>query len=193
MTMKKITLLSALSTCLLISACQSLPKTTTSVTPTPSPAGKIAFHTTGKIGITTNSPNGRTADSAFYTWAQEDERFTINLTGVLGVGATQIRYDGRTATLTNTQTTLTADSPNELLRKATGWHAPIDKLPHWVMGRTADGDTDSTFDGDRLTQSTNGDWIATFDYKDTSPQPSRISMTHKDSHKVVMTINHSHP
>lgn len=192
MTMKQTALLLTLSTCLLLSACQSLSKPVPPTTQAALPAGKIAFHTTGKIGITTHSPTGRTAGSAFYTWAQEDERFTINLTGVLGMGATQIRYDGHTATLTNHETTLTADNPNELLLKATGWHAPIDKLPYWVMGQTADGDTHSIFAGNKLAQSTNGDWTATFDYKYSS-QPSRISMTHRDNHKVIMTINHSRP
>lgn len=169
-----------------LSACQTAPITS----PTPAvQTDKIAFNITGKIGVTTQTSSGRTGGSAFYVWGQDDGRFTINLTGVLGVGATQIRYDGHAATLTNAQTTLTANSPNELLLKATGWHAPIDILPYWILGRVAKGDVDSIFDDGKLTQSTNDNWTARFEYKDI--RPSRIVMTHTDGHRVVMTVTHN--
>lgn len=169
-----------------LSACQTAPI----ISPTPTvQTDKIAFDITGKIGITTQTPEGRTGASAFYAWRQDDEHFAINLTGVLGVGATQIRYDGHTATLTNAQTTLTASNPNELLLKATGWHAPIDVLPYWIVGQAGKADADSIFDAGKLTQSTNNNWTARFEYKDA--RPSRIVMTHADGHRVVMTITHN--
>lgn len=183
--MKKYTLIMA--SILTLSACQSTPKPTTPNLTT-SPTQTIAFNITGKIGITTQTADGKTGGSAFYGWSQDDERFAINLTGALGVGATQIRYDGTTATLTSEQGNISADNPNELLFKATGWHAPIDKLPYWIMGRTAKGDTNSTFDNNKLTQSTNGDWTAVFGYQ--ANLPHRITMTHADGHKVIITINH---
>lgn len=171
---------------LALTACQTIPKPTTA--PSVAHTEKIAFNITGKIGITTQTADGKTGGSAFYGWTQEDKRFAINLTGVLGVGATQIRYDGVKATLATDKAQIEADNPNDLLFKATGWHAPIDKLPYWVMGKPAQGDTDSVFDNDKLAQSKNGDWLATFDYKNTLP--SRITMTHTDGHKAVITINH---
>lgn len=170
-----------------LTACQSPQK----LSPTPTPVAtsqSIAFAITGKIGMTTMTVQGKQAGSAFYGWRQEGERFAIDLTGVLGMGATQIRYDGRSATVTNDSGVLTANSPEELLTKATGWHAPISQLPHWIMGRPAPNDTDSAFDGEQLRQSTNGDWTATFEYKNTLP--NRLTITHTDGHRVVMTITH---
>lgn len=183
--MKRYTLIFA--SILSLTACQTLhqPAPTTPTTQT----SPITFDITGKIGITTQTAEGRSGGSAFYGWKQEGERFAINLTGAFGVGTTQIRYDGTKATLTADKTQINADNPNDLLLKATGWHAPIDKLPHWVMGRVAQGDTDSIFHQGRLTQSKNGDWLAVFDYKNALPH--RISMTHTDGHKVILTINHN--
>lgn len=170
-----------------LTACQTVPTPSPS-TPTETVA-PIAFGVNGKIGIVTMVDNKRQANSAFYAWQQQDERFAIDLTGALGLGATNIRYDGQVATLTHDKITLTADTPEELLYKATGWHAPISHLPYWVLGRVAVGDTDSVFDGGRLIRSTNDQWTANFEYKDT--RPSNIVMTHTDGHRVVMTINHT--
>lgn len=184
--MKKYALIMA--SVLALTACQSTPKPSSVTTPAPLTT-KISFNITGKIGITTQTTDGKTGGSAFYGWSQDGERFAIDLTGALGVGATQIRYDGKTATLTSDEVSLSADNPNDLLFKATGWHAPIDKLPHWVMGKPADNDTDSVFDdGGKLTQSKNGDWTATFTYQNNLP--NRISMTHHAGHKAIITINH---
>lgn len=185
--MKKYPLLLASVIITNLTACQTLPKTAQNTAPI-AESTPIAFNISGKIGITTQTADGKTGVSAFYGWTQEGERFAINLTGALGVGVTQIHYDGKTAILTTDQTTLTADSPNELLFKATGWHAPIDKLPHWVMGKPAQGDKDTVWTDSKLSQSKNGDWTAIFTHQ--NALPSRITMTHADGHRVVLTINH---
>lgn len=179
-----------LSTALALTACQSLPKATPA---TPTPIAKedvIAFNINGKIGITSVTPTGKVANSAFYAWSQQDKRFGINLTGVLGIGATQISFDGTKASLSNDQIKLEAPSPNELLLKTTGWHAPIDTLPHWIMGKPAKGDVNSVFDNGKLSQSQNGDWTAVFDYPASTALPNRLRITHTDGHRVVLTINH---
>lgn len=171
-----------------LTACQSLPKPATET----NTADVIKFEITGKIGVTSQTPNGTQAGSAFYTWGQEDERFAIDLTGALGIGATAITFDGQVAQLTSEKTgTLQADTPEELLLKATGWQAPISQLPHWILGRASPDDVYSVINDDgKLTQSTNGDWKATFDYDNQKHQhrPSRLTMIHGDGHKVVMTI-----
>ncbi|OBX84799.1 lipoprotein insertase outer membrane protein LolB [Moraxella nonliquefaciens] len=171
-----------------LTACQTLPKTAPVINEQ-TYDDVLRFAITGKIGITTNTANGKQAGSAFYNWGQEDERFAIDLTGAFGMGATQIRYDGQQATLTNDKGEIQADSPEALLQKATGWHAPISHLPHWIVGKTAQGDTDSQQDEQgRLTQSTNDDWTASFEYPKNSPRPSRLVIHHTDGHHVVMTI-----
>lgn len=172
-----------------LTACQSLPKTLPSVSAEQTHDDTLKFSITGKIGITTNTPNGKQAGSAFYTWGQEEERFAIDLTGALGMGATQIRYNGQLATLTNDQGEIQAGSPEELLLKATGWHAPISHLPYWIVGKNAHGDTDSqTDDQGRLMQSTNDGWTSNFEYTKEDVRPSRLIIHHADGHRVVMTI-----
>ena len=191
--MKKLSLITASAAALLLSACAS---TQPSITPTtsslPSAQAPIKFGITGKIGVISVSSEGRQAGSAFYAWAQEEDRFSIDLTGALGIGATQIRYDGKSATLSSERTgTLTADSPEALLYQATGWQAPISRLPYWIMGRPAPADSALTHDANgRLISATNGVWQANFEYGK-GALPTRLRIVHQEGHSVTLTITHS--
>lgn len=154
-------------------------------TPT-TPALPKSFSINGKIGITTPKQAG----SAFYTWGQNGQAFAIDLAGALNAGQTQIRYNGQTATLTNDKGTLTADNPEALLFKATGWQAPISQLPYWIMGQPAPSDSnDQQDDKNRLTTAQNAEWTAEFAYANADTFPNRITMRHPDGYKVVLTIN----
>lgn len=172
-----------------LSACQSL-----STTPTQSPSEPVhepAFSITGKIGVTTITPQGAQANSAFYGWSQQNGRFSIDLTGALGLGATTIRYDGQHAELNSEKTgIIQADSPEALLVKATGWHAPISQLPYWIVGKNAPSDdlSQNQQQGNRLTHAVNGGWTADFEYA-RQAMPSRLRIVHSNGHRVVMTIN----
>lgn len=175
---------------ILLGACQTLPVATAPNTHNTTD-GAMRFDITGKIGITTKTHEGVQAGSAFYTWGQDDKRFGVELTGALGMGATTITFDGQTATLTSERTgVITADSPESLLFRATGWQAPISQLPFWVLGRTSPDDDTPTYQDGRLTHSTHGDWQANFEYPKHAIYPSRLSIHHVDGHKVVMTITH---
>ena len=154
-----------------------------------------SFNIRGKIGITTPKTQNSEAQtgSAFYVWAQEQERFAIDLTGALGIGHTVIEYDGRSATLVSDRTgEIKAASPEDLLLQATGWQAPISQLRHWISGRPAPSDTNSQLDAQgRLQSSQNGDWVASFSYNNANTRtPNKISVTRADGHKVIMTISH---
>lgn len=187
---KTATILSAtMLSMMALTACQTLPS---SVPDESVPSSDVpSFTIAGKIGITTQTPEGKQAGSAFYTWNQVDKRFAIELTGVLGMGATTISFDGVSAKLISEKTgEISADSPEELLTRATGYYAPISQLPYWIVGRVAPSDTQSSFDGERLLTSNNQHWQATFDYAKQSKQPNRLTITHTDGHKVVMTIAH---
>lgn len=200
-----LTLVSILSMSV-ITGCQSTTAIGTAttapmITDTQSPSRLQAFNIRGKIGVITpqNADKSRQAGSAFYVWAQDDERFAIDLTGALGVGHTVIEYNGQTATLVSERTgTMTAANPEDLLQQATGWQAPISQLPYWISGSPAPSDTDIIFDEtNHLINATNGDWVASFDYADTQPTdtnlrklPTRIEVQKQDGHKVIMTINH---
>lgn len=194
---KKLAAFSAIATALLItSGCQSLQGTAASKPTSPTvQAQKLEnFSINGKIGVTT--PANGTAEaqggSAFYAWGQQNERFAIELIGALGIGKTNIEYDGKTATLVSEKTgTLTADDPETLLQKATGWQAPISQMPYWISGRSAPSDSAPQLDAQgRLISSVNGQWTASFDYKGNDKLPSKISAIQPQGNKVVMTINH---
>jgi len=195
---KKLAAFGAVTAALLItSGCQSLQGTSATNKPT-SPIVQVQkldnFNITGKIGVTT--PANGTAEaqggSAFYAWGQQNERFAIELIGALGIGKTNIEYNGQTATLVSEKTgTLTADNPETLLQKATGWQAPISQMPYWISGRSAPSDTAPQLDAQgRLISSVNGQWTASFTYKGTDKLPVKISAMQPKGHKVIMTINH---
>ena len=150
----------------------------------------LAFSITGKIGITTQTQHGKEASSAFYTWSQEDDRFGINLTGALGIGAADLSFNGKTAKLISERTgEISATSPEELLQKATGLNAPISYFRFWIIGKPAPNDTNKQMENGRLISSENGDWTAKFYYQN-SVYPNRLIITHADGHRLVMTINH---
>ena len=198
----KLALLSAIATTMVItSGCQSLKTANATNQPTTMQAQNAhqpkkleSFNITGKIGVTTpaNDTSGTQGGSAFYAWGQENDRFAIELIGALGIGKTNIEYNGQTATLVSEKTgTLTADDPEELLQKATGWQAPISQMPYWISGRPAPSDSAPQLDAqNRLISSVNGDWSASFTYKGNDKLPSKISAVQPQGNKVVMTINH---
>lgn len=135
------------------------------------------FQLTGKIGVRTPQQSG----SAFYAWAQEDQRFAIELSGALGIGQTRIEGGNGKFSLENSNTgQLEADSPEALLQQTTGWQAPISQLPRWIMGRALSADSPATYDSQtRLATLTEQGWQVRFDYLDAAqPQrPSRLIMT----------------
>ena len=176
-----------------LAGCQSMQAGQTTGTPTSSIPQKLeSFNINGKIGVTMPSESGNTGGSAFYAWAQEDDRFAIELIGALGIGKTNIEYNGTTATLVSEKTgTMTAGDPETLLQQATGWQAPISQMPYWISGRSAPSDSDSETDAqNRLTSAVNGEWQASFSYSGNDTKPSKITARQGQGYKVVMTINH---
>ena len=197
--LNKVTLFTAMAAALVItSGCQSLKTASATNQPTTTiqeqPQKLETFNITGKIGVTmpANDTTGAQGGSAFYAWGQQDDRFAIELIGALGIGKTNIEYDGQTATLVSEKTgSLTANDPETLLKKATGWQAPISQMPYWISGRPAPSDSAPEMDAQkRLISSVNGEWTASFTYKGTDKLPSKISAVQPQGNKVVMTINH---
>ena len=199
----KLALFAAVTTALVItSGCQSLKTANATNQPSTTLQGQNAeqpqklenFNITGKIGVTmpANDTTGTQGGSAFYAWGQQNDRFAIELIGALGIGKTNIEYNGQTATLVSEKTgTLTADDPETLLKKATGWQAPISQMPYWISGRPAPSDsTPQLDDQNRLISSVNGEWTASFTYKGSDKLPNKISAVLPQGNKVVMTINH---
>ena len=199
----KLALFTAMTAAALItSGCQSMktanatnqPSTTIQGQNIEQPKKLDNFNITGKIGVTTpaSDTTGAQGGSAFYAWGQQNDRFAIELIGALGIGKTNIEYNGQSATLVSEKTgTLTADDPETLLKKATGWQAPISQMPYWISGRSAPSDSAPQLDAqNRLISSVNGEWQASFSYKGNDKLPNKISAMQSQGNKVVMTIDH---
>ena len=154
------------------------------------------FSITGKIGVKTQKQSG----SAFYAWAQDGDRFAIDLTGALGIGQTHIEGIPGKVSLNSAKTgLLEAETPEELLTRATGWLAPISYLPSWIEGRPAEPNSSSTRDAqNRLATLNEGGWDVIFSYDDqpTSKTPVRLVMNQlsstdaTQSNRVILTIQH---
>ena len=199
----KLALLTAMTAAMAImSGCQSMktanatnqPSTIIQGQNTEQPKKLENFNITGKIGVTTpaSDTTGAQGGSAFYAWGQQNDRFAIELIGALGIGKTNIEYNGQSATLVSEKTgTLTATDPETLLKKATGWQAPISQMPYWISGRSAPSDSAPQLDAqNRLVSSVNGEWQASFSYKSNDKLPNKISAMQSQGNKVVMTIDH---
>lgn len=134
-----------------------------------------AFQLTGKVGVRTPNQSG----SAFYAWGQQDNRFSIDLSGALGIGQTTIESNGTHFVLQNANTgRLEADQPETLLEQATGWRAPISLLPKWIMGLPDQRSSPATYDAkQRLQTLTEQGWSVRFDYADDQAiRPSKLVM-----------------
>lgn len=153
-----------------------------------------SFTINGKMGITTPATATRASKStsAFYVWGQQSDRFAIELMGALGLGKTNIQYNGQTATLVSEDTgTISAANPETLLRKATGLQAPISQLPYWISGSAAPSDSAPQVDAQgRLVSAVNANWRASLSYDNNESLPNKIVVTQPQGHRVVMTIMH---
>lgn len=101
------------SSVLLLTGCQHLSQPKKTII-SPQVQDENNFSLQGKIGVRTPQQSG----SAFFTWIQQQDQFDIELTGILGVGKTQIQGKSGEVTLNSSKTGLiTASSPEELLEK----------------------------------------------------------------------------
>lgn len=194
-------LIPTMLTTLTLYGCQSVPNapipavSPTVTAPTPTlPNADLPQHFTinGKIGVKSPKQTG----SAFYTWSQVQDNFAIGIEGILGVGRADIRYEGNLATIKSDSIrtenhTLTAQSPEALLQKVSGWNAPISQLPYWILGKYAPSDSNNQRDAQgRLSVAQNSDWTANFSYEGSNPKlPSKIIMKNADT-QVTLVINH---
>ncbi len=140
--------------------------------PAPSVEAPNQFNLQGKIGVRTPQQSG----SAFFTWAQEQDEFDIELSGILGVGKTQISGKPGEATLNSAKTGLiSAASPEELLERATGWNAPITHLVKWVQAKPATPHAQLNKDGSgRIVQILEDGWQVDLSYENSDLLPNKL-------------------
>lgn len=130
------------------------------------------FNLQGKIGVKTPQQSG----SAFFTWAQDHEKFDIELSGILGVGKTQIKGQAGQVTLNSAKTgTISAATPEELLVRATGWEAPITHIVNWVQAKPATLKAQiQKDDQQRIAQIIEDGWTVNLSYNDVATLPDKL-------------------
>ena len=148
------------------------------------------FYLQGKIGIRTPQQSG----SAFFTWIQQQEQFDLELTGILGVGKTQISGQPGQVTLNSAKTGLIeASSAEELLARATGWQAPITHLVDWVQARPATPNAELIKDEQgRISQILEDGWVVDLSYNTAANLPNRLilkqSFEDGSENRITMVI-----
>lgn len=160
-------------TSLALTACQPMIKPQTPTTPVIENSQNFTLQ--GKIGIRTPEQSG----SAFYTWLQNNNQFEIELSGMLGLGKTQISGEKYGQVRLNSSRTgeIVAQSPEELLKRATGWDAPITYLMDWVQAKAATEEAKVTQDEQgRVSQIIEGGWTVALSYNQ-SLLPNRLILT----------------
>jgi len=130
------------------------------------------FNLQGKIGVRTPGQSG----SAFFTWVQEQDEFDIELSGILGVGKTQITGQPGNVSLNSAKTGLIqASTPEELLERATGWQAPITHLVDWVQAKPATTQAKISKDQqNRPIQFVEDGWTVDLSYNDQAQLPNKL-------------------
>lgn len=164
----------------LMSGCQSIVKTPPPVPQVPSIAAEASttpvkqFNLEGKIGVKAPQQSG----SAFYSWVQDQDQFSIQLNGILGMGKTIIEGQPGQVTLNSNKTGLiSASSPEELLERATGWIAPITYLVDWVQAQPATQQAQIERDPQqRLTKINEDGWNVDLNYAENATLPNKLIM-----------------
>ena len=148
------------------------------------------FDLQGKIGVKTPKQSG----SAFYTWSQDQENFNIQLNGILGIGKTIIEGKSGEVTLNSAKTGLiSAENPEELLEKATGWVAPITHIINWVQAFPATENAQIQRDtSQRIAQLVEDGWVVDFSYNDKATLPNKLilkqTLENDQENRITMVI-----
>lgn len=84
----------------------------------------------GKLGT---RHRGKT-ESAFFSWTQTGEDYTIHLYGPLGQGSVYLHKEGNAFRIESKDLNEVAASPEELLLRTTGLNLPVSNLAFWLRG-----------------------------------------------------------
>ena len=169
--LSKFSLSTIATTILILTGCQPYTQPQgPNVSQTPEAAKQ--FNLQGKIGVKTPGQSG----SAFFTWLQQQDEFDIELSGILGVGKTRISGKPGAVSLNSAKTGLIqAETPEELLERATGWQAPITHLVNWVQAKPATTRAKIIKDdSNRPIQFLEDDWTVELSYNVQAKLPNKL-------------------
>lgn len=96
------------------------------------------FQAQGKVGFS----DGQRGGNANITWQQTGEDYRVHLYGPLGSGSIKIAGQAGAVYLVRSNgQTITAKSPEALVRTELGWTIPVSGLRYWLRGMAAPGST----------------------------------------------------
>lgn len=115
----------------LLSACANLPDYAAK---TPEQLlAKTRWEAKGKIGV---RQDGK-AHSANFNWDNQQQNYTIRISGALGVGGAKLVKHNNQISLSTKKDTFKARSAEELLNQTLGWSMPVSDLSFWIKGLAA--------------------------------------------------------
>ncbi|MCK5894727.1 MAG: outer membrane lipoprotein LolB [Endozoicomonadaceae bacterium] len=144
----------------------------------------------GKLGVRSESSTG---GSATLEWEENDDHYTIYLTGPFGRSMASIwGMPGSVSMIVPNQATLTDSSLENMIYRHTGWVVPFNMLQYWVKGMPAPGEYDDLQLNayNRLMSLSQRGWDIMFDrYSVASDHdmPGRLRL-HKGNTRVTLLI-----
>lgn len=111
-----------------------------------------------RIGIIAENDSG----SASLFWEQDGPRYSLKIIGPFGRGGLVVEgAPGEVTMRTGEGETYTAQSPEELIWRQTGWYIPVSDLRHWILGLPAEAHAREDYRLDkygRITHLDSGQW-----------------------------------
>lgn len=174
---------------LLLVACASQP-------PAPAPefdslqrqlAALKTWQVEGKIGLRQQGKG----NSALLNWRQQDDHYSVRLSGPLGIGTVFIEGDAGGVSVRNKHGLFEAETPEQLLLEQTGWYIPVSQLQYWARGLPAEDlpiDTHRVESG-RLAELSQGGWQIEYrDYQQVEDLwlPGRLVMTRPETSLTLL-------
>lgn len=89
-----------------------------------------SWRASGKLGTRYKGKN----ESAFFSWTQTGQDYTIHLYGPLGQGSVYLYKEGNNFRIESKDINEQAASPEALLLRTTGLHLPVSNLAFWLRG-----------------------------------------------------------
>lgn len=74
-----------------------------------------------------------------FTWQQQQDNYTIQLSGPLNIAGVQLRGNSQNVALWRGGKWNYANTPETLMKQQLGWYLPISNLYYWVRGLPAPG------------------------------------------------------
>lgn len=120
-------------------------------------------------------------------WAQQGNNYTITLFGPLGQGKVVIEKNGNNLTLAHDNQIKRASSPEELLRKTTGWSLPISAMNYWLQNKPSPKTEAyvTTNTSGRITKIEQQNWTIDFVSFYDDNRPKKITLQRTD---IAVTI-----